>query len=155
MGGRWGGCLRLVTLMLAAPLAVGALSADSGLTLKHEKGRCAIRGHCGSQGFLSPQLPCPDNGRANTPEADVREKLVSICGKQWKDTDVCCEDEQVSFALERNPKTTANTRYSWTHFSPISNAPSRSSLRAWHARTTFSISFARLPAHRTNPSLST
>ncbi|KAK7550011.1 niemann-pick C1 protein precursor [Phyllosticta citricarpa] len=103
MGGRWGGCLRLVTLLLAAPLAVEGLVADDGLTLKHEKGRCAIRGQCGSQGFLSPQLPCPDNGLAKTPEPDVREKLVSICGDQWKDTDVCCEDEQLD-ALQTNLK---------------------------------------------------
>ncbi|KAF4310017.1 hypothetical protein GTA08_BOTSDO01918 [Botryosphaeria dothidea] len=102
MGGSWGGT-RLVTALLLALLVATGLAADDGLTKKHEKGRCAIRGQCGSEGFFGPQLPCPDNGLAKAPEADVREKLVSICGDKWADTDVCCEEEQID-ALQSNLK---------------------------------------------------
>ncbi|KAF2279777.1 niemann-pick C1 protein precursor [Westerdykella ornata] len=89
-------------------IAAGLLSILAGntvaapdLTTKHEPGRCAIRGHCGSQGFFSPQLPCPDNGLAESPDTEVRKKLVDICGDQWSDTDVCCEEEQLD-ALKTN-----------------------------------------------------
>lgn len=95
-GRRWGG----ITAGLLALLAGTAL-AGPDLTTKHEKGRCAIRGQCGSQGFFSPQLPCPDNGLAKTPDNDVRKKLVDICGDAWADTDVCCEDVQLD-ALKTN-----------------------------------------------------
>ena len=67
-----------------------------GETKIHEKGRCAIRGHCGKQSFFGGELPCPDNGLAKEPEAAVRKKLVSLCGSKWKEGLVCCEDEQVS-----------------------------------------------------------
>lgn len=108
MGGSWGGT-RLVTALLLALLVATGLAADDGLTKKHEKGRCAIRGQCGSEGFFGPQLPCPDNGLAKAPEADVREKLVSICGDKWADTDVCCEEEQVYYIVfgMRNSRTNA------------------------------------------------
>lgn len=86
-----------------ALLAILAGSALAGpdLTTKHEKGRCAIRGHCGKQGFFGSDLPCPDNGLATTPEQDVRDKLVAICGDAWSDTDVCCNGEQLD-ALKTN-----------------------------------------------------
>ena len=94
MRSSWGGWQLIAALLLALLTAV-ALGKDDGLNQKHEKGRCAIRGHCGSQGFFGPQLPCPDNGLAETPEAEVRKKLVGICGESWADTDVCCTGEQV------------------------------------------------------------
>lgn len=74
-----------------------------GETKIHEKGRCAIRGHCGKQSFFGGELPCPDNGLAKEPEAAVRKKLVSLCGSKWKEGLVCCEDEQVD-ALAKNLK---------------------------------------------------
>ncbi|KAF2825174.1 multidrug efflux transporter AcrB transmembrane domain-containing protein [Ophiobolus disseminans] len=83
-------------LLLAGPALAGP-----NLTAIHEKGRCAIRGQCGKQGFFGSQLPCPDNGLAETPDDDVRKKLVDICGDQWKDTDVCCEEAQLD-ALKTN-----------------------------------------------------
>lgn len=71
------------------------------LTEIHEKGRCAIRGHCGKQSFFGGELPCLDNGVAKEPEKNVRDKLVGLCGEKWEEGAVCCEDEQVSssFAL--------------------------------------------------------
>ncbi|KAF1997279.1 multidrug efflux transporter AcrB transmembrane domain-containing protein [Amniculicola lignicola CBS 123094] len=84
-------------------ILVGAAVADPDLTSKHEKGRCAIRGHCGKQGFFGSELPCSDNGLAETPEAEARKKLVGICGDAWADTDVCCNEEQLE-ALESNFK---------------------------------------------------
>ncbi|KAF2795418.1 multidrug efflux transporter AcrB transmembrane domain-containing protein [Melanomma pulvis-pyrius CBS 109.77] len=82
-------------------ILVGSALAGPDLTDKHEKGRCAIRGHCGKQGFFGSDLPCPDNGLAEKPEEDVKKKLVDICGEQWSDTDVCCTGEQVD-ALKKN-----------------------------------------------------
>lgn len=80
---------------------IGTALAGPDLTTKHEKGRCAIRGHCGKQGFFGSELPCPDNGIAEKPEEDVKKKLVDICGDAWSDTDVCCKEEQLD-ALKTN-----------------------------------------------------
>jgi Niemann-Pick C1 protein len=82
---------------------VGAALAGPSLTTKHEKGRCAIRGHCGKQGFFGSELPCPDNGLAETPDKELKEKLVEICGDKWSDSDVCCKQEQLD-ALQSNLK---------------------------------------------------
>jgi len=75
---------------------ISVQAADDGLTQIHEAGRCAIRGNCGSENFFGPQLPCPDNGKAEAPADDVRAKLVAICGEEWSDTPVCCLEEQVN-----------------------------------------------------------
>lgn len=91
---------RAITAGLLSILAGSALAAPD-LTSKHEKGRCAIRGHCGKQSFFGSELPCPDNGLATTPDADMRKQLVEICGDQWSDTDVCCKSEQLD-ALKTN-----------------------------------------------------
>ncbi|KAL1962370.1 hypothetical protein VTN77DRAFT_9783 [Rasamsonia byssochlamydoides] len=77
--------------------------AAQGETKLHEKGRCAIRGHCGKKSFFGGDLPCPDNGLAREPDAAVREKLVGLCGDKWAQGPVCCEEEQVD-ALKKNLK---------------------------------------------------
>ncbi|ORY17476.1 patched family-domain-containing protein [Clohesyomyces aquaticus] len=94
--GGWG-------VFTAGLLSIFAGSALAGpdLTTKHEKGRCAMRGHCGKQGFFGSNLPCPDNGLAETPDDDVRKGLMDLCGDQWKDSDVCCNAEQID-ALKSN-----------------------------------------------------
>ncbi|KAF2257590.1 multidrug efflux transporter AcrB transmembrane domain-containing protein [Lojkania enalia] len=89
-GGGWG----VITAGLLCILAVPALG-EPDLTAKHEKGRCAIRGHCGSQGFFGPKLPCPDNGLAEEPSEEVKEKLADICGDKWSGSNVCCDNEQL------------------------------------------------------------
>ncbi|OCL11684.1 multidrug efflux transporter AcrB transmembrane domain-containing protein [Glonium stellatum] len=94
----WG----VVAALLFALLLTTAF-ADDGLTRKHEKGRCAIRGHCGSDGFFGPQLPCPDNGLAEKPDAGLRKSLIDVCGDKWSDSDVCCNAEQLD-ALQSNLK---------------------------------------------------
>lgn len=70
-----------------------------GETKIHEKGRCAIRGHCGKKSFFGGDLPCPDNGLAEQPDATVRRKLVALCGSKWEEGAVCCKEEQVGFYL--------------------------------------------------------
>ena len=84
---QWAPCLALTSTTLAASFP--------DLTLKHEAGRCAIRDHCGKQSIFGSQLPCPDNGLAETPSDDLRKQLVSLCGDEWSDTKVCCKQEQV------------------------------------------------------------
>jgi Niemann-Pick C1 protein len=73
-------------------------------TPKHEAGRCAIRGHCGSKSFFGSQLPCVDNGPAEEPDADLRQQLTELCGPKWASGPVCCNSEQVD-ALKSNLQT--------------------------------------------------
>lgn len=83
-------------LAAGAVLLAGYAQADDAYTPKHEAGRCAMRGHCGSKGFFGKQLPCVDNGLASTPDDKLTEELVALCGPKWKNSDVCCNAEQVS-----------------------------------------------------------
>lgn len=87
----------IVGLGFVAPTLVGA----QGETKTHEKGRCAIRGHCGKQSIFGGELPCPDNDLAHQPEDAVRQKLVNLCGSKWSEGPVCCRDEQVRNANPR------------------------------------------------------
>lgn len=80
---------------IAALILSSSLALAQGQTSVHEKGRCAIRGHCGKKSIFGGELPCPDNGLAREPEDAVREKLVKLCGTKWQDGPVCCEEEQV------------------------------------------------------------
>ena len=81
--------------LLAALLASSVLAKDVSWTRKHQEGRCAIRGNCGSQSLFGAELPCPDNGPAEQPSKAVRKKIVDICGPAWASGPVCCEDAQV------------------------------------------------------------
>ncbi|TKX24807.1 Niemann-Pick type C-related protein [Elsinoe australis] len=96
-----GGALAL--LLAGSPLASAVAPSTPDWTTKHEAGRCAIRGNCGKQSFFGSELPCPDNGLAEEPEAGVRDRLVKICGEKWSDGKVCCKAEQLE-ALESNLK---------------------------------------------------
>lgn len=89
---RW--LLGLVLIAIAAIVVVDA-GNDGNWTVRHEAGRCAMKGQCGKQSFFGGELPCPDNSLAETPTKDVREKLVGLCGEEWKDSDVCCDKDQV------------------------------------------------------------
>lgn len=73
----------------------------------HEAGRCSIRGQCGKKSFFGPSLPCPDNGLAEEPSAEVRKQLVDLCGPKWTTGPVCCEKGQIE-ALQSNLKTANN-----------------------------------------------
>ncbi|KAK4155692.1 patched family-domain-containing protein [Chaetomidium leptoderma] len=83
--------------------ALGSAAADI-YTPKHEAGRCAIRGHCGSKSFFGSQLPCVDNGPAEEPDAELRHQLTELCGPKWAQGPVCCNAEQVD-ALKSNLQT--------------------------------------------------
>jgi Niemann-Pick C1 protein len=87
--------MRRLLLGFAAVASLLSFTYAEGETKIHEAGRCAIRGHCGKQGFFGGNLPCPDNGLAKEPTDDVRKKLVALCGDKWSEGPVCCEDEQV------------------------------------------------------------
>ena len=85
-------------------LATTGVSASVEDAIKHEKGRCAIRGQCGKKSVWSfKELPCPDNGLAKEPEKDTRKKLVEICGDKWETGLICCDDDQLD-VLESNLK---------------------------------------------------
>ncbi|KAB8345943.1 hypothetical protein FH972_022995 [Carpinus fangiana] len=87
-----------VSLVLAGSWQVVAAEPEHGLTTIHEKGRCAMRGQCGSAQLFWKEVPCADNGKAEEPESDLRQKLVDICGDKWSDGPICCDDAQVSLA---------------------------------------------------------
>ncbi|KAK0708145.1 patched family-domain-containing protein [Lasiosphaeris hirsuta] len=82
---------------------LGSAVAES-YTAKHEAGRCAIRGHCGSKSLFGSQLPCVDNGLAEEPDDDLRQKLTGLCGPKWGTGPVCCLPEQVD-ALKKSLST--------------------------------------------------
>lgn len=84
-------CASVLAILIPAVLASG-----EAWTVKHEEGRCAIRGQCGRQSFFGGQLPCSDNGLAEQPREDIRAKLVAICGEKWRTGPVCCDVDQVS-----------------------------------------------------------
>ncbi len=91
---RW---LRLILgLFILAILNPVVLASGGEWTIKHEQGRCAIRGHCGKKSFFGGQLPCPDNDVAQQPEDKTRTKLVAICGEKWSTGPLCCDNDQVS-----------------------------------------------------------
>ncbi|EMC99929.1 hypothetical protein BAUCODRAFT_62794 [Baudoinia panamericana UAMH 10762] len=83
----------VVAGVLAGCHAAG--ESHPNLTTIHEAGRCAIRGHCGSQSLFGSQLPCPDNDLAEEPSVELRQQIISVCGDAWTDTKVCCREEQV------------------------------------------------------------
>ena len=87
---------RLLGLATIALLCVQALGNEGNWTVKHEEGRCAMRGQCGKKSFFGGELPCPDNGLAEEPDEDTRTKLVAICGDGWSEGAVCCDEAQVS-----------------------------------------------------------
>ncbi|KAK0629211.1 sterol-sensing domain of SREBP cleavage-activation-domain-containing protein [Bombardia bombarda] len=82
---------------------INSVTADL-FTPKHEAGRCAIRGHCGSKSFFGSQLPCVDNGLAEEPDADLRKQLTDLCGPKWSEGPVCCVKDQVD-ALKKSLST--------------------------------------------------
>ena len=54
-----------------------------------------MKGQCGKKSFFGAELPCPDNSLAEEPEKDVRKKLVDMCGEDWEDGALCCDEDQV------------------------------------------------------------
>lgn len=87
---------RLPAFVAAGALLLAGLGVAEPLTPKHEAGRCAIRGQCGSKSWFGKQLPCLDNGLAEDPEEDVRKQLVDLCGPKWNSGPICCTPEQIS-----------------------------------------------------------
>ena len=103
MGWRWGlkSARTLLGITLVVSLCLTVSASEGNWTTSHEAGRCAIRGQCGKKSFFGSELPCPDNGKAEDPGKETREKLVAICGDSWKEGDVCCDSAQVS--IRRQP----------------------------------------------------
>lgn len=85
-----------------AVLCLSVVASEGNWTIKHEEGRCAIRGQCGKKSFFGGELPCPDNGLAEEPDEDTRTKLVAICGDDWSEGDVCCDEAQVCLEYGKN-----------------------------------------------------
>ncbi|KZV64818.1 multidrug efflux transporter AcrB transmembrane domain-containing protein [Peniophora sp. CONT] len=56
---------------------------------------CSMRGSCGSNGIFGKPLPCPFDGPPVVPGEKEREQLVSICGEEFADGEVCCNSEQL------------------------------------------------------------
>ncbi|PKS11348.1 hypothetical protein jhhlp_003110 [Lomentospora prolificans] len=87
---------KLPAFVAAGAFLLARLGAADPLTPKHEAGRCAIRGQCGSKSWFGKQLPCLDNGLAKDPEEDARSQLVELCGPKWSTGPVCCTPEQIT-----------------------------------------------------------
>ena len=87
--------LSILTFATTALQITTVRAEEKDDTVKHEVGRCSIRGQCGKTSFFGKELPCPDNGLAKDPEKKTREQLVKICGDKWKNGPVCCDADQV------------------------------------------------------------
>ncbi|QIX01986.1 hypothetical protein AMS68_007503 [Peltaster fructicola] len=93
---RWASRSQALALFISiSSIVTPTIAFASNTTAKHEAGRCAIRKQCGHAGFFGRDLPCVDNGLAETPSDTTREKLVKLCGSSWEQGDVCCTEEQV------------------------------------------------------------
>ncbi|ROT36492.1 patched sphingolipid transporter [Sodiomyces alkalinus F11] len=82
-------------LLAVGALLVGSVVGAELYTPKHEAGRCAFRGQCGSKYFFGKELPCVDNGLAEEPDDDLRQQIVDLCGEKWTSGPVCCNADQV------------------------------------------------------------
>lgn len=108
----------LCFLAWATPAVATGLGPVTGI---HKAGFCALRGQvpfhsfhllelpngalnladanesvqCGKKSFFGGQLPCPHNEPATEPDSDFRARLVALCGDTWKESRVCCDDNQV------------------------------------------------------------
>ncbi|KAF6842989.1 Niemann-Pick type C-related protein 1 [Colletotrichum musicola] len=87
--------MALWKLLGAGGLLLAGLASAEPYTPKHEAGRCAMRGHCGSKSFFGKQLPCVDNGPAQDPDEKLRQQIVDLCGEKWNSGPVCCDADQV------------------------------------------------------------
>ena len=87
--------LRWLPIVGLSTLVSAADDNLRNLTIVHEAGRCAFRGDCGKNSIFGGELPCADNGLAHEPSDDLRDSLVAVCGEEWKERDVCCEQSQV------------------------------------------------------------
>ncbi|KAF9433735.1 hypothetical protein BGZ76_009040 [Entomortierella beljakovae] len=54
-----------------------------------------MRDNCGKKSTFGKQLPCPDNGPASEPDAELRELLVSTCGPSFEHSKACCTQNQL------------------------------------------------------------
>ncbi|KAJ2958934.1 hypothetical protein NQZ79_g5538 [Umbelopsis isabellina] len=87
------GMRMLLTVTLLSLLFQLGLSVEP-VTSIHQDGYCAMRGQCGSKGFV--QLNCPYNGPAVEPETErFRNMLVDTCGAKFADSKVCCDENQL------------------------------------------------------------
>ena len=71
------GVVLAVTSLVNASYSQKALLSSSSIdnVVKHEAGRCAMRGHCGSVRRFGDVLPCPDNDLAASPSQKLNKKL--------------------------------------------------------------------------------
>ena len=84
-----------VSLLALTTPTLATTDSAPALTYKHEAGRCALRGQCGSQSLFGSQLPCPDNDLAEDPSPELIKSLTAVCGEEWADSKVCCKQEQL------------------------------------------------------------
>lgn len=106
--------LLAILLFVFVLCRAAAVSIDGNWTIKHEAGRCALKGQCGKKSFFGGQLPCPDNSVAEEPGDATRKKLVAICGDKWDDGNICCDDDQVYFVHGLSLKATPLTLFRLT-----------------------------------------
>ncbi|GAA5983298.1 hypothetical protein JCM11641_002254 [Rhodosporidiobolus odoratus] len=133
--------LALLPLSLALtspPLSLDSPTSDSlsppPPTLSRQPGCCALRGSCGRKSTFGGEIPCPDNGPAETHDDAFNQMLVGVCGAEWDNVqETCCtlgqlETLQASLAqaeplISACPACRLNFRRHYCHFTC---APSQS-----------------------------
>lgn len=79
-------------MLIFAIATVGAAAEPP--TKNHRAGYCALKGQ-EKKSWFGGQLPVVDNSPAETPDRELRDKVVEICGVQFEDTPLCCDGAQV------------------------------------------------------------
>lgn len=78
-------CLLLLTINLAI----------ASVSLSHKPGYCNTYGNCGKKSVFGKPLPCAEFVPAVKASQESREKLKSICGKDFDY--ICCSQNKLIF----------------------------------------------------------
>ncbi|WVO13857.1 hypothetical protein L204_101480 [Cryptococcus depauperatus] len=66
------------------------------------KGICTMRGSCGRASMFGAELPCPDDGKADSADKSLLELMSSVCGPSYiRPNHVCCTFDQLSTLSDR------------------------------------------------------
>lgn len=72
------------------------IDEPNNITVVHNEGYCAMYGTGGKISFFGPEIPKPNNIKAQKLSTDEKNLLVDICGNGWLDIDyACCNSNQL------------------------------------------------------------
>ncbi|CDR43227.1 CYFA0S11e01926g1_1 [Cyberlindnera fabianii] len=93
----------LTTLPLLLSLTAASGESTPGTSQRHEPGYCAIYDSCGKKSLFGKDLPCTVDQESVVPDQSQLAEIVSLCGEEWAESNVCCTSAQVE-TLKENLK---------------------------------------------------